>query len=84
MNIFSDNTDQRCMKVDLPENRTGVLSIGGELHGDFTHSVEILDLGTQVWTEMDSFDDRFVYGFHSLVNFNGKPSIIGGFNATGD
>ena len=89
MNNFYDNHyTQHCLKVNLPENGVGILSIGGQIQEkskgfSYTQSVELLDLKTQVWTVMESFDERFVFNYYSLVKLNGKPSIIGGFNGTG-
>ena len=47
------------------------------------NNVELLDLKKETWTAMESFQIDVVYDSFSLVQLDGKPSIIGEIQGTG-
>ena len=96
-NIHESNYLGKCLTVQIVEDRFGVILIGGRTlnrtsEQEITehNTVEILDVATEVWTEMTAFDDGWItskvgqYESSSsgLLHLDDKPSIIGWFNGT--
>ena len=85
-----------CVFMGLPDGDTGVMVIGGQLYDsvtrtyDVVNTVEILNLATGIWTEMEPFDERWIlsysqggtYSSYGFLHLGGKPTIIGRFNDT--
>ena len=82
-----------CVFMGLPDGNTGVMVIGGQLYDSVTvNTVEILNLATGTWTEMEPFDERWILNYsggyggtfssYGFLHLGGKPTIIGRFNDT--
>ena len=84
INHYYENTDSKCLKVELPEGGVGVLVIGGmSVDGQtYSNTAELLSLSTGVWKVIASFDKKWEHLNYGFLELGGKPTIVGSFNGT--